>query len=101
MNSLKKDEGVSLLNFVGDPGVPLLNFEESPGVPLLNFERGPDSRVPVSPRCRVSGSWSHFDTMPLTGWPTSACSYRKFSSRLGWIMAKSSEISPRRASPPN
>ena len=26
MNSLKKDEGVQLLNFEGDPGVPLLNF---------------------------------------------------------------------------
>ena len=28
MNSLKKGEGVSLLNFEGVPGVPLLNFEE-------------------------------------------------------------------------
>ena len=27
MNSLKKGEGVPLLNFVGGLGVPLLNFE--------------------------------------------------------------------------
>ena len=40
MNSLKKGEGV-----------PLLNFEDGPGVPLLNFERGP-------------GFWSHFYTLP-------------------------------------
>ena len=26
MNSLKKGEGVPLLNFEGGPGVPLLNF---------------------------------------------------------------------------
>ena len=31
MNSLKKDEGVPLLNFEGDPGFPLLNFEGDPG----------------------------------------------------------------------
>ena len=39
MNSLKKGEGVSLLNFEGGPGpgVLLLNFEGGPGVPLLNF----------------------------------------------------------------
>ena len=37
MNSLKKGEGVPLLNFEGGPGVPLLNFEVGPGVPLLNF----------------------------------------------------------------
>ena len=35
MNSLKKGEGV-----------PLLNFESFPGVPLLNLERGPGSRGP-------------------------------------------------------
>ena len=38
-NSLKKDEGVPLLNFEGSPGVPLLSFEESPGVPLSNLKR--------------------------------------------------------------
>ena len=27
MNSLKKGEGVPLLNFEGSPGVPLLNFQ--------------------------------------------------------------------------
>ena len=48
MNSLKKVEGVPLLNFVGGPGVP-----------LLNFEGGPGSRVP--------GFWSHFYTMPPRG----------------------------------
>ena len=30
MNSLKKGEGISLLNFVGGPGVPLLDFEGGP-----------------------------------------------------------------------
>ena len=42
MNSLKKGEGVLLLNFEVGPGVPLLNFE---GVP-------------------VPESWFHFYTMP-------------------------------------
>ena len=36
-NSLKKGEGVPLLNLGGGPGVPLLNFERGPGVPLSNF----------------------------------------------------------------
>ena len=31
------------------------------------------------------------------GWPTCACSYEKFSSHLGGIPTKSSEIPPRRA----
>ena len=30
MNSLKKGEGIPLLNFVGGPGVPLLDFEGGP-----------------------------------------------------------------------
>ena len=47
MNSLKKDEGVPLLNFVGGPRVPLLNFEEGPGVPLLNFKGGPGVLLPL------------------------------------------------------
>ena len=59
MNSLKKSEGVPLLNFEGGPGVPLLNFEGGPGVPLLNFRGG--SRVPLlnfegDPGSRVPGS---------------------------------------------
>ena len=37
MNSLKKGEGVPLLNFDEGPGVPLLNFEGNPEVPLLNL----------------------------------------------------------------
>ena len=37
MNSLKKGEGVPLLNFDGGPGVPLLNFEGNPEVPPLNL----------------------------------------------------------------
>ena len=37
MNSLKKGEGVPLLNFEEGAGVLLLNFEGGPGVPLLNF----------------------------------------------------------------
>ena len=45
MNSLKKGEGVPLLNFVGGPGVPLLNFN---GVPDHTFKLwgGLGSRVP-------------------------------------------------------
>ena len=46
MNSLKKGEGIPLLNYEGGPGVLLLNFEGGPGVPLLNFEGGPRSRGP-------------------------------------------------------
>ena len=55
MNSLKKGEGVPLLNFVGGLGVPLLNFEGGPGVPLLNFEGGSGSQVlePQDP-----GTWN-------------------------------------------
>ena len=37
MNSLKKGEGVPLLNFERGPGAPLLNFEEGPGVSPSNF----------------------------------------------------------------
>ena len=46
MNSLKKGEEVSLLNFEGGPGIVLLNFEGGSGAPLLNYEGGPGSRVP-------------------------------------------------------
>ena len=49
MNSLKKGEGIPLLNLEVGPGVPLLNFEGGPRVPLLNFRggvRGPRSRGP-------------------------------------------------------
>ena len=53
MNSLKKGEGVPLLNFEGGPGVPLLNFR---GVPGPTFELWGVFRVP--------GTWSHFYTMP-------------------------------------
>ena len=62
MNSLKKGEGVPLLNFGRGPGVLLLNFEEGPGVLLLNF-RGGGSRVPLlnfegtpAPKSRGPGS---------------------------------------------
>ena len=48
MNSLKKGEGVPLLNFEGGPGILLLSFEVCPGVPLLNFEGSPGSQVPGS-----------------------------------------------------
>ena len=41
MNSLKKGEGVPLLNFEGCPRVLLLNFEGGPGIPLLNFRGVP------------------------------------------------------------
>ena len=58
MNSLKKAEGVPLLNFEGVLGVPLLNFR---GVPGPTFKLWGVSRVS---RSRVPGSWSHFYTMP-------------------------------------
>ena len=47
LNSLKKGEGVPLLNFVGSPVVPILNFEVGLGVPLLNFEGGLGVLVPL------------------------------------------------------
>ena len=53
MNSLKKGEGLPLLNFEGGPRILLLIFEGGPGASLLNFEGGP----------RVPGIWSHFYTM--------------------------------------
>ena len=75
MNSLKKGEGVPLLNFEGNPLVPLLNFEGGLGVSLLNFKgvpsptfklwggsQFPDPRVP---RSQVLGSCSHFYIMPF------------------------------------
>ena len=54
MNSLKKGEGVPLLNFEEGPEVPLLNFEGGPGVPLLNFRGSP---VPLWGGSRVPESW--------------------------------------------
>ena len=71
MNSLKKGEGVPLLNFVGGLGVPLLNFEGGPGVPLLNFRGVPGptfklwggSRGPgptFTPCLSVSSSWCFY-----------------------------------------
>ena len=65
MNSLKKGEGVPLLNFEGGPGVPLLNFEGDPGVPLLNFRGVPGPTFKHWGGSWVPGSWSHFYTMPL------------------------------------
>ena len=75
MNLLKKGEGVPLLNFEGGPRISLLNFEGGPGVLLLNFRGvpGPTFKLwggfrvpgPRVPRSWVSGSWSHFYTMPL------------------------------------
>ena len=41
MNSLKKGEGLPLLNFEGGPEILLLNFERGPGIPLLNFRGVP------------------------------------------------------------
>ena len=53
----------------GGPGVSLLNFEVGPGVsgPTYKLWGDPESWVPSSrvPRSRVSGSWSHFYTMPF------------------------------------
>ena len=53
MNSLKKGEGVPLLNFEGGPVVLLLNFEEGPGVPLLNFKGVPGPTFKLWGCCRV------------------------------------------------
>ena len=64
MNSLKKGEGVPLLNFEGGPGILLLNFEGGPGVPLLNFRRSRTLNFEGGPGFWVPGSWSHFYTMP-------------------------------------
>ena len=49
MNSLKKGEGVPLLNIEGGPRILLLNFEGGPGVLLLNFRGvpGPGVLVPL------------------------------------------------------
>ena len=65
MNSLKKGEGVPLLNFEGGPGILLLNFEGGPGVPLLNFRGVPGPTFKHWGGSRVPGSWSHFYTMPI------------------------------------
>ena len=65
MNSLKKGEGVPLLNFEGGPGILLLNFEGGPGVPLLNFRGVPGFTFKLWGESRVPGSWSHFYTMPV------------------------------------
>ena len=59
MNSLKKGEGVPLLNFEGGPVVPLLNIR---GVPSPTFKLWRGFRVSG---LRVAGTWSHFYTMPL------------------------------------
>ena len=56
MNSLKKAEGVPLLNFEGGPGVPLLNFEGVLGVPLLNFRGVPGPTFKLWWVSRVSRS---------------------------------------------
>ena len=63
MNSLKKGEGVPLLNFVGGPRIPLLNFEGGPGVVLLNFRGVPSPTFKLWGGSRVPGSWSHFYAM--------------------------------------
>ena len=54
MNSLKKGEGIPLLNFERGPGVPLLNFEGGPGVPLLNFKGVPGPTFKLWVRSWVS-----------------------------------------------
>ena len=55
MNSLNKDEGVPILNFVGGPRVPLSNFEGCPGVPLLNFRGVPSPIFKLWGGSRVPG----------------------------------------------
>ena len=70
MNSLKKGEGVPLINFEGGPAVLPLNFEGGPGIPLLNFRGVPGPTFKLwggswVPRSWVLGSWFHFYTMPF------------------------------------
>ena len=69
VNSLKKSEGVPLLNFEGGPGILFLNFEVGPGVPLLNFRGVPGPTFKLWVGSLVSDPWvlgslSHFYTMP-------------------------------------
>ena len=56
-NSLKKGEGVPLLNFVRGPGVPLSNFQRGPGVPTLKFRGvpGPTFKLLGGPGSRGPG----------------------------------------------
>ena len=85
MNSLKKGEGVPLLNFQGGPGVPLLNLKGGPKVPLLNFRGvpgpifklwgGTGSRGPVS-----RGSGPTFTQCPKT-WINSKYFFHEFKTR--------------------
>ena len=63
MNSLKKGEGVPLLNFERGPGIPLLNFRAVPG-PTLKLWGGGGWGGPGTQGPEVKGSWSHFYTMP-------------------------------------
>ena len=71
MNSLKKGEGVPLLNFEGGAGILPLNFEGGPGVPPLNFRGIPGPTFKLWGGSGVTGprvprSSSHFYTMPKT-----------------------------------
>ena len=43
---------------------------------------------------KTKQSWLKKTLSALPGWPTCACSYGKFSSRLDGMSARSSEISP-------
>ena len=70
MNSLKKGEGVPLLNFEGGPGVPLLNSEGGPGVPFLNFEGDPGSQGPNAPGLGVVVPLLQYFTILLQYCPT-------------------------------
>ena len=56
MISLKKGEGVPLLNFKGGPGILLLNFEGGPGVQLLNFRGIPGPTFKLWGGFQVPGS---------------------------------------------
>ena len=93
MNSLKKGEGVPLLNFVGGTGTPLLNFEGDPGVQLSNFEGGLGSRVPGS---RGPGSWGPGPTftpcLKQLNWEVinaflDICSFLRLSVSFDWMLS--------------
>ena len=60
MNSLKKGEGVPLLNFEVDPGVPLLNFRGvlGPTFKLLGGSWGPGLTFTPCPALLLMGTIS-------------------------------------------
>ena len=86
MNSLKKGEGIPLLNFVEGAGVPLLNLEGGPGVPLLNFRgiSGPTFKL-------WGGSWVPVPRVSVPGLGPTFTPCRKISYETS-LFTKNSEL---------